>query len=258
VPCYRWGALNEPPAPRCRQCSAWWPGKTVARSSSAGEAPENAGTAAHTAETRTQPITRASVTTHRVYRGTRFFQFSGWGLAVVGGTVVLAVVVAAGYYAQRARQADVSRLGAVSGTAKGSGGPAAIGALVNPSDSASGGAPGASSPSPAPPAAADAKPIAPAAEVSPAAARSGATPPDEAHPAATPAVARSSGETLTRPRRPAPEARAETVPVPAGPRPSTAGVAPGVIEHQPPRVGPCTEAVAALGLCAPESVQRRE
>jgi len=165
---------------------------------------------------------------------------------MVVGAAVLAVFVAAGYYAHRTRQADASRLGAVSGTAKGSGGPAAIGALVSPSDSAGGGAPGASSPTLAPPAAVDAKPISPAPEVSPAAARSGTTPPDEAHPAATPAVARSSGETLASPRRSAPEARAP------------AGVPPGVIEHQPPRVGPCTEAVAALGLCAPESVQRRE
>src|SRR5215475_15537796 len=159
VPCYRCGAVNEPTTPRCHQCGAWWPGKAVARSSSATEAPENAGTAARTAEARTQPITPASVSAHRVHQGTRLLQFSGWGLAMVVGTVVLAVFVAAGYYAHRTRQADASRLGAVSGTAKSSGGPAAMGALVSPSDAAGGGAP----------AAADAKPIAPAAEISPAA-----------------------------------------------------------------------------------------
>jgi hypothetical protein len=262
VPCHRCGAMNEPTAPRCHQCSAWWPGKTLARSSSATEASDIAGSVARTAEGRTQPIARPSVgtQTHRLNRAASLLQLPGWGLAVIVGTVVLAVSVAGGYYAYRGRQAvDASRFGAASGAARGSGGPGAMGALVNPSESAGRGAPGASSPTLTPPVAADAQPIAPALEGSAAAIRSGTTPPDEARSAATPPVARSSGETISSPRRPATaEARAGAEAVPAGPQPRTTGVAPGIIERQPARVGPCTEAVAALGLCAPESVQRRE
>ena len=262
VPCHRCGAMNEPTAPRCHQCDAWWPGKAVARSSSATEASDAAGAGARTAEGRTQPIARPSVATptHRLNPAARLLQLPGWGLAVIVGTVVLAVSVAGGYYAYRGRQAvDASRFGAASGAARGSGGPAAIGALVSPSESPGGGVPGASSPTVAPPVAADAQRVAPALEGSAAAVRSTA-PPDQARSAATPAVPRSSGETIPSPRRPAAEARApaETDPVPAGPRPRTAEVAPGIIERQPARVGPCTEALAALGLCAPESVQRRE
>ena len=53
----------------------------------------------------------------------------------------------------------------------------------------------------------------------------------------------------------APEAAAaEAVLVPR-PQPASAGER---IEPAAPRLGPCTEALAALGLCMPESIQRRE
>ena len=280
VPCARCGAVNDPKAATaCYQCGAALPEDRrgePARSSSGAEASAAAGSSASTAQDRMQPIELSPpdgldrdanlfATLQELQRlvassdsGTGADRPAGNGrtavapltgmrtyaasaiaepevirlapqatprrrLAVITGVGVLAFLTAAGYYGYQS-STSAPALAATS------------------------------------PRAADAKPIAPAPEVSPAAARSGTTPPDEAHPAATPAVARSSGETLTSPRRPAPEARAtaETVPAPTGPRPSTAGVPPGVIERQPPRVGPCTEAVAALGLCAPESVQRRE
>src|SRR5262245_6813086 len=246
VPCHRCRALNEPRAARCHQCDAWWPGKAVVRSSSPTEAPDAAGSGVRTAETRTQPIARplsVGAYRHRVNPAARLLRLPVWGLAVIVGTVALAASVAGGYYAYRGRQAvDASRFGAASGAARGGGGPAAIGGLVNPSESARGAAP----------VAADAQPTAPAPDGSAAAMRPGTTAPVEARSAPTPPVAGSSGEAITSPRRAAAEAKAPADP--AGPRPRTA--APRVIE-QPPRVGPCTEAVAALGLCTPESAQRR-
>ena len=260
VPCHRCGAMNEPTAPRCHQCDAWWPGKAVARSSPATEASVPAGSGARSAEGRTQPITRPPVgpQRHRLNHAARLLSLPLWGLVVIVGTVVLAASIAGGYYAYRGRQAvDASRFGAASGAARGSGGPAATGALVNPSESAGSGAPGASSPASAvtPPGATDAPPTAPAPDGSAAAMRPGTTAPLEARSATTPPVARSSGEAIGSPRRAAAEAKAPAEP--AAERPRAAGVAAGVIE-QPPRVGPCTEAVAALGLCTPpESAQRR-
>ena len=41
-------------------------------------------------------------------------------------------------------------------------------------------------------------------------------------------------------------------------RPRSADAGRGILERQPARVAPCTEAVAALGLCAPEAIQRRD
>jgi len=250
VPCHRCGAMNEPTAPRCHQCNAWWPGKAVARSSSATEASDTAGSWAGTAEGRAQPVARppsVGIHRHRVNPAARLLRLPVWGLAVIIGTVAIAASVAGGYYTYRGRQAvDASRFGAASGAARGGGGPAAIGGLVNPAESAGG----------ATPVATDTQPTAPAADGSAMAIRPGTTAPVEARPAATPPVAGSSGEAMSSPRRAAVEAKApaETAPVPTGPRPRAG--APGVIE-QPPRVGPCTEAVAALGLCAPESAQRR-
>jgi len=261
VPCHRCGAMNEPTAPRCHQCDAWWPGKAVARSSPATEVSTAAGSGARSAEGRTQPITRPSPVgpqRHRLNRAARLLPLPLWGLAVIVGTVVLASSIAGAYYAYRGRQAvDASRFGAASGAARGSVGPAAAGALVNPSEGAGSGGASVSSPISAgtPPVAIDAPPTAPAPDGSAAAMRPGSTPPAEARSATTPPGARSSGEALGSARRAAAEAKAAAEP--AGERPRAAGVAPGVIE-QAPRVGPCTEAVAALGLCTPpESAQRR-
>ena len=157
-------------------------------------------------------------------------------LAVIAGAIVFVVLAAAGYYAYVVRPVLDVHVPAARGTVKDSGSRAATGALVNPSGSAGGGAPSAPIPAPAGafPVAADAQPGVPAPEGSAAAVRSGpgaqATDPSKV---ATPASARDA-------------------------RPRSADAAPGIIERQPLRVGPCTEGVAALGLCAPESVQRRE
>jgi hypothetical protein len=187
------------------------------------------------------------------------------GLAVIAGTVVLAVLAAAGYYAYRERPVlDVPQVPAASGAVRDGGGPAATGALVNPSASAGGGVSSASTPTlaVAPPVAADAQPIAPAPEDSVAVIRSGTAPPGDARSPATAPFARSSGGTTTGVRGPGPETRDPSeaaTPVPAGvARPRSADAGPGILERRPPRVGPCTDAIAALGLCAPEAIQRRE
>ena len=183
-----------------------------------------------------------------------------WGFTVIIGSVVLAVFAAAGYYAYRARPVpDVPQSAAVGGAARAST-PTESGALVNSSESGGGGVPGTSAPSLAvtPAVAADAQPIAPAHAGGAAAVRSGTAPPEEARSAATPPVAPSSSEAIINARRAAAEAGAPAEAVSAGSRPRTERVAPGVIERQPARVGACTEAVAAVGLCAPESVQRKE
>jgi hypothetical protein len=187
------------------------------------------------------------------------------GLAVIVGTVVLAVLAVAGYYAYRERPVlDVPQVPAASGAVKDGGSPAATGALVNPSASAGGGVPTASTPALAvtPPVAADGRSIAPQPEGGVAAIRSGTAVPGDARSPGTAPLARSSGGTTASPRRPAAEARdpsGTATAVPAGvARPRTADAAPGIIERQPLRVGPCTDAVAALGLCAPEAIQRRE
>jgi len=180
-----------------------------------------------------------------------------WGFTVIAGSVVLAVFAAAGYYAYRA--GPVPDVAQSDGAARGSG-PAESGALVNPSVSGDGAVAGASTRTLAvtPAVAADVQPIAPAQEGSAAAVRSRTAPLEDARSAATPPSARSSGETTSSPRQAAAETRPPAETVSAGPRSRTARVAPGVVEQQPARVGPCTEAVAAVGLCAPESVQRKE
>ncbi len=184
------------------------------------------------------------------------------GLAVIVGTVVLAVVAATAYYAYRERPVpDVPQIPAASGAVSDGGSPAATGALVNPSATAGDGVPTTSTSALAvtPPIAADPQPIAPAPE---AAIRSGTAAPDAARSPATAPLARSSGGTTISARRPGVEARDPSkvaAPVPAGvARPRSADAGPGILERQPARVGPCTDAVAALGLCVPEAIQRRE
>jgi Double zinc ribbon len=346
VPCVRCGAVNDSTAPKCHQCGAAWPGNTLgglARSSSATEASDAAGSESRTAKDRTppiadgldglfrwwsateasdaagseartaeggtQPIAQPSLGADGLDRDAGLFATSQEltlgthgaiadvrtavvpladalrsypaaaiagsqairvaprivprrGLAVIVGTVVLAVVAATAYYAYRERPVpDVPQIPAASGAVRDGGSPAATGALVNPSATAGDGVPTASTSALAvtPPIAADAQPIAPAPE---AAIRSGTAAPDDARSPATAPLARSSGGTTISARRPGAEARDPSkvaAPVPAGvARPRSADAGPGILERQPTRVGPCTDAVAALGLCVPEAIQRRE
>lgn len=178
-------------------------------------------------------------------------------MAVIGA-VLLAALAAGGYYGSR--EHPVPDVPAASGAVKDGGSPAATGGPVDPPAGAGGAAPTASTSALAatPRAAADDRPVAPALESSVAAIRPGTAAPADARSPATAPPARSPG-TATGPGRPGAEA---TVPpelaAPAGAaRPRRAETGPGIIER-PPRVGPCTEAVAALGLCAPEAIQRRE
>jgi len=331
VPCARCGAVNHPTATSCHQCAAALPEDRpdgLARSSSATEAADAAGSGARTTRGTTRPITQPSLGAAGLDRDARLSAAlqelkrlladsdSGAvagrpdgkslgthaanadvrravssladalrsypasaiagspairvgprivprrGLAVIVGTVVFAVLAAAGYYAYRER--PVPQVPRASGVVKDSGSPAAAGALVNPSVSGSDGVPSASTPTRAvmPPVAADARPIAPAREGSATAIRSGTAPPGDARSPATAPFARSSGGTTTRAQRPDAQARDSSeaaTPVPTGAaRPRPADAAPGILERQPPRVGPCTDAIAALGLCAPEAIQRRE
>ena len=179
-------------------------------------------------------------------------------LAVIVGTVVLAVLAAGAYYANRGR--PVPDVPAASGAVKDAGSPAATGALVTPSAGAGGTAPTASSSALGVPprVAADNQPTAPGSSVT--ASRPGpAAAADPPSPATAP-VADSSGGTGVSKGRPGAVARdpSEAAAVPGGgARPRRADAGPGIIER-PPRVGPCTDQVAALGLCAPEAIQRRE
>ncbi len=290
VPCPSCGAVNDPTATSCHQCAAALPENRpggVARLPSTTEASDAAGSGARTAEGRTQLIAQPSLGADGLDRDARLFAtlrelqrllaqsdtgaVAGrpdgnsvgahaaradvrralgsladalWsypasviagspspairvgprvvprrGLAVIVGTVILAVLAAAGYYAYRERPVlDVPQVPRASGVVKDSGSPAATGAVVNPSASAGDGVPGASTPALAatPPVAREAQPIAPAPEGTP-------------------------------------------TPVPTGiARPRSPDAGPGILERQPPRVGPCTDGVAALGLCAPEASQRRQ
>lgn len=168
--------------------------------------------------------------------------------AVIVGTLTLAVLAVGGYYAYR--EDPVPDVPAASGAVKGGGNPAATGALVDPPASA-----GATAPAPSTPALA----------VTPRAADDGqrvATRPGTVIPGdATVPPARSAAIEAS-PRRPGAGAKAPSepaaAPVPAAvARPRSAEASPGIIER-PPRVGPCTDAVAALGLCTSEAIQRRE
>ena len=201
---------------------------------------ESIGTPAANADIRTAvaPVTRIRAYAASAIAGSPSMQAAPRviprrGLAIIVGVGVLAVLAAAGeYYTYQERMARSASQAPASGAMKEGDSPAAT-----------------------PPVATDTQPTAPAADGSAMAIRPGTTAPVEARPAATPPVAGSSGEAMSSPRRAPVEAKASAETAPTGPRPRAG--APGVIE-QPPRVGPCTEAVAALGLCAPESAQRRQ
>jgi hypothetical protein len=166
--------------------------------------------------------------------------------AVVVGMVILAVLAAGGYYASRER--PVPDVPAARGAVTDGGSPAATGGPVEQPASASGPAPATSTSAlavaPAPQGVAAIRP----GTAAPGDARSPAAAPPAGSPGPAAAPGRPGAEAAVRPELAAPAAAA---------RPRRADAGPGIIER-PPRVGPCTDAVAALGLCAPESIQRRE
>ena len=121
------------------------------------------------------------------------------------------------------------------------------------------GAPVARAITPAVPA--DSKPMAAAPESSVPAVRPGTVIPGDTRPPVTTPVARSSGATMEQ-RRGDTDARGSSATaapaVPAAvPRPRAPEAGLG-FDLQQPRLGPCTEVVASLGLCTPEPTQRRE
>lgn len=165
------------------------------------------------------------------------------GLAVIVGAVAVAILAAAGYYGYRERPArDVPQGPAARGTVKNGGSVTATGVPVDPSGSAPHGVPRVSTPPVAalPPVATDPKPIAPAPD-SIATTRGSQTvaPGDAPSPATAPVAGSSIGTTTVA-------------------RPRSADAAPGVLERRPPHVGPCTDGVAALGLCTPQAIQQRQ
>ena len=141
--------------------------------------------------------------------------------------------------------------------AVGAGGPVVKGAVGEP-----GGTPTAAAPVSPTPAAVVTPTVAastPAKSVPPV--RPGTASPDDASRPGTEPPARSPGATTDQ-RRSGAEAQDSSPGVASGapapvPRPRTAEAAAG-FELQQPRIGPCTEAVATLGLCTREPVQRRE
>ena len=175
---------------------------------------------------------------------------------VVIGTAVLGVLAASAFYAYR-WQADTDAL-PEAGKAGNAGAPVAagtIGEIASPADAAPAGSARAAgvpsavtSPTPAP--------VRAVPPVLPGTVSAGdAKRPETATPARSPAAA-------TDLRRSGAEARDSSSGVPAAappgvPRPRTTEAAAG-FELQQPRLGPCTEAVAALGLCTREPAQGRE
>ncbi len=263
VPCARCGAVNDPLATSCHQCAA-----ALLEKPPGGLAWDAVKSGAWTAEGRTQPSAQPVLGVDGLNRDLETLQEmqrqlantdSGASatarspairipqigprrrLAVIVGTVVLAVLAAAGYYAYREPPVlDIPQGPAARGTVKDLGSSAATGA--------DGGVPSASTPALAvtPPVAADP------------AIRSGG---GDARSTAAAPVARSSDGTTSvlQATTQGKDPSEATPPLPAAvARPRSAGAGSGILERQPPRVGPCTDGAAALGLCAPESIQRRE
>jgi Double zinc ribbon len=193
------------------------------------------------------------------------------------GTMVLAVLAVVGYYAYRQHLAvDRAQVPSASGETARRGGPAGGGSIVSPKSEPVRPAPIASTSGTVDtPATGSIRPVSPDPARSVAAireddavagdARRGrsdtkkASPGDGAGPAKLPSAAATRGtenqqRTGRGPERSPEAAAAAAVLVPRSPTPG-AGTR---IEPPPPRLGPCTEAVAALGLCAPEPTQRRE
>ena len=190
--------------------------------------------------------------------------------------VVLAVFAVVGYYFYRQHSAvDAAQIPAARGESTARGGPAGGGAIVGPEADPVRRVPITSTSDPVDtPAAANTRPVTPGPERSVAAIRGDnaaagdakaagsdmkdATPGDGTGPAKRPSAAATRGtenqqRTGRGPERSPEAAAAAAVLVPRTQTPSA-----GTRIEPPPRLGPCTEAVAALGLCAPEPTQRRE
>jgi hypothetical protein len=284
VPCARCGAVNDPTATSCYQCGVALPENRLgelARSSSVTEVWEGAGSEARTAEGGMQPA-QPSLGVDGLDRDARLFAalqqlqrvlaYSDSGAApgradgnrLGSQAAKIDVLTALGPLGDALRSYRASaiagspsirvgprivprlRLAVIVGTVV-LGVLAAAGyyAYRRPpvldvpqvpaaSGVAKGGvsqaASGVIAVTPPPPVAAEAQPIAPAPEGSAAATGSGT---------ALPGDARSSSGPTSSVRR-------------------SAEAGPGILELQPPRVGPCTDSIAALGLCVPEAIQRSE
>ena len=174
-------------------------------------------------------------------------------LAVMIGAVALGVFAASAYYAYRS-VAD-TRAVPIADKAGDAGAPVATGIVVEPPVLAA-----PASPTPAAVVAPAVAPsAAPASTVPPV--RPGTAIPGEAGRPETGPPARSTAATADQ-HRSGTEAKDSSSGVAAAapaavPRPRTSEAAAG-FELQQPRVGPCTEAVAALGLCKREPTQGRE
>jgi hypothetical protein len=189
--------------------------------------------------------------------------------AWIAVAIVLAIAALAGSLAYRSQPStDAAKSPAATAETTGRGGPTGGGTIVNvesepvrtapvaaPSDTAGAPSGGANvrGPSPVPEKAVATTGTAGAAPPDAKGAGSDdAAAPAKARPA--PRVAESQRSAGRAPQRSSEPTAAEAALVP--PRPTT-GTATG-IEPPAPRLGPCTEAMAALGLCVQEPVQRRE
>lgn len=194
---------------------------------------------------------------------------------VIAGTLALAACVVLGYYAYRKPMpADSARAPAASSETKARVGSTGSGAIVN-TEAPAPRTPPASTPGPVESAAVqDTKPPAPPPERGAAATSErsvegvearrskseakdapavSTTPPvkPSAALARSPEGPRSTGRVTER----SPDAAAAEAVLTPRPQAPSAGVR---IEPPPPRLGPCTEALAALGLCTLEPNQRRD
>jgi hypothetical protein len=193
------------------------------------------------------------------------------------GTMVLGVLAVVGYYAYRQHSVvDAAQVPSASGETTGREEPVGGGSIVNREAGPARGVSNASTSGPVDtPAASNTRPLPTGPERSVAAIREDeavagdarrsrsdmkeASPGDGTGPAKSPSAAATRGAEDQRrtgrgPERSPDAAAAAAVPIPRSQTPG-AGT---WIEPPPPRLGPCTEAIAALGLCAPEPTQRRE
>jgi hypothetical protein len=203
VPCPRCGAVSEIAATVCYQCRGPLPGRT-------SDALAPSSPAAEVSRSLPRPPSRV----------------------IVGATVIAAIAVL-GYYGYRQRSfVEAPQPPAASSEASGRGAPAGAG-VIGP-DAAAG-------------------------DTTPARADDGAgltspaTSPSETPPVG---LTRAAANQPRADRQPveSPEAKGAAAPIarPQAINPSRA------VERRPPRPDACTEAVAALGLCTPKPVQKKE
>jgi hypothetical protein len=158
------------------------------------------------------------------------------------GTAALAAVVVAGYYAfDRGQIVDASKAPAAAGEVKDGGDSAEAVPPASPDTTSAEVAPSGSPAAPLPPVTHG---VAPSAQ-----------PPTASVVPTQPASASRPGGA---PQPEGPVTSAAPAAAAASARPRPAETSPGIERPPPPRLGPCTDAVAALGLCTPEPTQRRE